>query len=110
MQGRTRREHVIDDYVTPGRIDLLAGFKRERLGHVLSAGRSVESRLRSGLRMFRQEELNFASRQALAERPGDAFGLVIASIPEAAGMERNGYKNRAAEMSLKILIFQGRVD
>jgi hypothetical protein len=110
MQGRTRREHIIDDHVTPGRIDLLAGFKRERLGDVLSAGRSVESRLRSGLRIFSQEELNFTSRQTLAEGLGDAFRLIIASIPLASGVERNGDENRAAEMSLKILIFQGRID
>ena len=90
MQSRAGGEDVVDDDIARGGVDGLAVGEHEGPGDILPALLPPESGLRDGLMLFAEKRVRAAAGDEGGEPPGDSFGLIIATVASAGGMQRDG--------------------
>ena len=93
MQSRAGGEDIVDDDITPRRVDGLPVGEDERPGDILPALLPAEPGLRDGLVLLTKQRLGLTSRDEGGELPGDPLGLVIPAVPPAGGVQRDGYED-----------------
>ena len=81
MQSRAGGEDVVDDDITPRRVDGLSVGEDERSGDILPALLPAEPGLRDGLVLFAEKCLGTTPWDKGGELPGDPLGLVIPAVP-----------------------------
>ena len=108
MQRRAGGEDVVDDDIARDGVDGSSGGEDERPGYVLAALLSAESGLRDGLVLLAKQRLSPAAGDEGGEPLGDAFGLIIAAVASAGGVQGDGDQDGASQMPAEDLIFDGR--
>ena len=90
MKGRAGGEDVVDDDITDGGVDGLAVGEDEGSRDILPALLPAESGLRAGLILLTEKRVRAAAGDEGGEPPSDSFGLIIAAVPSAGGVQRDG--------------------
>jgi hypothetical protein len=93
MQGGAGGEDVVDDDIALRGVDGLPFGEDERSRDILPALLPPESGLRAGLMLLAEKRLGSASGDEGGEPPSDSFGLIIAAVPSAGGVQRDGDKD-----------------
>ena len=90
MQSRAGGEDVVDDDIARGGVDGLAVGEDEGSRDILPALLPAKPGLRAGLMLLAEKRLGSASGDEGGEPPGDSFGLIIATVASAGGVQRDG--------------------
>ena len=90
MQSRAGGEDIVDDDIAGRWIDRHPVGDDEGAGDILPALLPAEPGLRAGLMLLAEKCLGSASGDEGGEPPGDSFGLIIAAVPSAGGVQRDG--------------------
>ena len=87
MQSRAGGEHIVDDDIARGGVDGPSFGDDESPGDILPALLPAEPGLREGLVLLAEKCLGTAPGDEGGEPPGDAFGLIVATVPSPGVMQ-----------------------